>query len=484
MKKSEETIKDLAMKEFKETLSMYILPLLDLKGNLTLYDVNTHNKQLIEFSKDEIGESIIKFYPCIPTKGGSSPFYYETKTYSFNSLKKPAENILRELIKVTEYNCMDFSKQRDYGTKESRKISYKKRTLELAFELGICKSLTKTEENATVLHTLISRLLDWSNKTYEGKKISFGFAIDFDRTAIADSANYLHFLENDSSAAFTDGIFSGILLDEKGGIVSFLTKSSVSSSLKESEKEIFIPYQFSDIAKICSGSTIGVIALANGEIILIKKQQICFAKRGSKWIAFDWHRVNNSLRPYFLLPYKNAEEKGDIEKEITEKIKQIYCTILDVSFAHSGGCLALVIPEEKEHISEAIKERIDLYATHTLPPKTKISKESQEKIKILTYLLRASETTLRSFFNIEKPLRKEILSLDGATVVSLSGDFYCAGSIVSVPSGSSGGGRTAAAKKLANYGVGIKISEDGYIEAYGKNLNSSKPRIIPLFKFK
>ena len=116
MKKNEENIKDLAMKEFKETLSMYILPLLDLKGNLKLHNVSTQNKQLIEFSKDKIGESIIKFYPCIPTKGEFSTFYYETKSYSSDSLKKPAENILRELIKVTEYNCMDFSKQRDYGS--------------------------------------------------------------------------------------------------------------------------------------------------------------------------------------------------------------------------------------------------------------------------------------------------------------------------------------------------------------------------------
>lgn len=40
-----------------------------------------------------------------------------------------------------------------------------------------------------------------------------------------------------------------------------------------------------------------------------------------------------------------------------------------------------------------------------------------------------------NFFEIEAPLRKEILSLDGATVVSPDGSFYCAGSIVSVPAG-------------------------------------------------
>lgn len=97
---------------------------------------------------------------------------------------------------------------------------------------------------------------------------------------------------------------------------------------------------------------------------------------------------------------------------------------------------------------------------------------------------------IRSFYSIEKPLRKEILSLDGAVVVSLDGSFYCIGSIVALSGGSSGGGRTAAAKRLAQIGVGIKISEDGYIEAYGASMaeqNDSKRNassIIPLFKIK
>ena len=75
--------------------------------------------------------------------------------------------------------------------------------------------------------------------------------------------------------------------------------------------------------------------------------------------------------------------------------------------------------------------------------------------------------------------------------MSLNGSFYCAGSIGAVPGGSSAGGRTAAAKQLAIFGVGIKISEDGYIEAYGIPVNNygalntlATSRIVPLFKFK
>ncbi len=181
---------------------------------------------------------------------------------------------------------------------------------------------------------------------------------------------------------------------------------------------------------------------------------------------------------YFLQDLK-------IDEDIIKKnIQAIYCTLLDVSFSHTGGCFALVLPSKEKKIDDVVKERIDLFVTGT--PVEGISSESREKIEVLTYLLGYSLNNMRSFFEIEKPLRKEILSLDGATVVSINGDFYCAGSIVAVGGGSSGGGRTAATKRLAEFGVGIKISEDGYIEAYGLNISKPKEdsKIIPLFKFK
>lgn len=467
--------KELAIAEFEFIIKKYILPLLDTKGNLKFHDQSEYNNQLIKFSNENNTSTVI-FYPCVSAKNKPSPFNYSIQIYSSSALKKRAESILRELLKVAEFNCLDFSKQRDYGKKTSQEMTYKIRTLDIAFEIGMCKWLTEQETEATILHTLICRLIEWTSKTYEGKKVPFGIIIDFDKTADKKAADYLHFLQNDSSAVFSDGIFSGILLDKTGKVLSFLTKDTNNEiTTSDNSKEIFVPFQFADIAKYCKENSIGVIALSNGEIIIIKNQSICFAKRGSKWIAFDWTRVYEKMRPYFLLNNKD-------EKEIKRKLVKIYCTLLDVSFSHTGGCLSIVIPSEENNINEVINERIDLLAIGSKIEG--ISQESKEKIEILTYLLTYPESRIRSFFEIEKPLRKEILSLDGATVVSTNGNFYCAGSIVSVPSGSSGGGRTAATKKLSNYGIGIKISEDGYIEAYGKNINSNTPRIIPLFKFK
>lgn len=482
---TETTAAELASREFSEILEQYILPLFDTRGTLRFHNVPCQNSELVSFHEKE-GKRTLRFYPQISTTGCLSPFYYSIGTYSEKSLKKSVECILSELLKVAEYKfCDPFPIRRYYGKGDKRQEAFKSRTMDLSFELGMCRWLTKKQEYAIVLHSIISKMIEWAGRTYEGKNVPFGIVVDFSKEAPNNTASYLHFLESDSSAVFTDGIFSGIMLDKTGKVISFLSRQSKAPE-NPNNYETYIPYQFSDIAKQCVGQdTIGIIVLTNGEILLIKDRAIRFAKRGRKWVNFDWERVFCKLRPYFLA------EGSLSEAEILESIRSIYCTILDVSFAHTGGCLSIIHPDKVDKMTKdnIVADRFDLFTAGVDLPNMKA--ENKEKAEILSYLLRYPEQGIRSFYNLEKPLRREILSLDGATVVSLKGEFFCAGSIVALGPGSSGGGRTAAAKRLANYGVGIKISEDGYIEAYGVPVSSDgkleengKERIVPLFKFK
>ena len=484
MKDDVEARKKRAKEEFEEVITTYIMPLFDIRGNVSCSYGSYINSELVSISKKDAGQATVCFYPQIGTNEKPSPFCYMAEIYPSEAMKKPAASILRELLKVTEYQYNEsFSIKRAYGKSNARQSSYKNRTLDLAFELGMCQWIVPGVEEkmheAVVLHTIICRMLEWAGRTYEGKNVPFGIVIDFDKVADDNAADYLHFLTNDSSAVFTDGIFTGILLDKNGKVLSFLTRNT--SSEKQiilEERNIFVPYQFLDMAQYCVDACIGIIVLTNGEILLIKNQAVQFAKRGSKWICFDWNRVYSGLRRYFLAGgYKD-------ETVIRKNIQEIYCTLLDVSFAHTGGCLALVLPEKEADLDDVIKERIDLFIAGSVPDG--IKKENIEKIEVLTYLLGAKKNNMNSFFEIEKPLRKEILTLDGATVVSMNGTFYCVGSIVAVPGGSPGGGRTAASQRLAQYGVGIKISEDGYIEAYGLDISNPNDsfNIVQIFKFR
>lgn len=393
MKELYEVRKENAQNEFKDIISTYILPLLDTRGSLKLGNKPCVNSELISVFQNSLGQSTIHFYPRIGTKQNPTPFYCEINAYSGTELKKRATHILYEILMVTEYDYSpQFLKKRDYGKSFAKQKSYKSRYLDLAFELGMCRWLTADYNNAAVLHTIISRMIEWSSKTYEGKNVPFGIVIDFKKTAPVEAADYLHFLENDSSAVFTDGIFTGILLDKHGKVLSFLTRNTNSPQVNP-EQEIFVPYQFEDIARHCVDETIGIIVLTNGEILLIKNREVSFAKRGRRWISFSNSRIYTVLRKYFLLGgYKD-------EKLIRRNIQAIYCTLLDVSFAHTGGCLALVLPDKTNEINDAIKDRIDLFAAGNIPKG--MSLESREKIEVLTYLLSYPHNVLRFFLNLK-----------------------------------------------------------------------------------
>lgn len=472
-----------AKDEFIAIISQYMLPLFAAYDEGKVIDNTSVNSNLITLINNANGYKTIRFYPCIGTPINPAPFYYQAETHSVSTQRIPTA-ILQELMKVAEYGYHDgaITSNRSYGNKSKKRESYKKRTFDLAFEYGMCASLVG-DRNAITLHSLLCKMIDWAGKTYEGKKVPFGILIDFDKKVgkASKTVNFLKFLDNNSSAVFTDGVYTGILLDKHGNIVTFLTQDKVLPK-KVDKHESFVPFSLYNIAQQCKGNTIGVVVLTNEEILLIKNQEVWFARRGTKWVLFDWNIVHQSLRPYFA-------SSGRIKESTIEKrIKAIYCTLLDVSFSHTGGCLAISVERKyDQRLKEFIRDGFDDYLNGQITKE--LLEKSKDKLDVLMRLLDDGKSSLKSFFSLEKPLRKEILSLDGATVILLDGEIYCAGSIVSVEGGSTDGGRSAAAKHLAELGIGIKISEDGYIEAYGIDRDSpqvagNSPNIVTLFKFK
>jgi hypothetical protein len=73
----------------------------------------------------------------------------------------------------------------------------------------------------------------------------------------------------------------------------------------------------------------------------------------------------------------------------------------------------------------------------------------------------------RTFHQLDRRARAELLSLDGASVLDRNGRILAAGAMIDVPSGSvGGGGRTAAARRLSTIGLGVKVSQDGTITGF------------------
>jgi hypothetical protein len=85
---------------------------------------------------------------------------------------------------------------------------------------------------------------------------------------------------------------------------------------------------------------------------------------------------------------------------------------------------------------------------------------------------------------LNRSLRAELASMDGAFIFSTTGNILAVGAIINqVDKGqNNGGGRSAATKMLAKYGIAMKISNDTYIECYATEKNSAgksaKPQLL------
>ena len=89
------------------------------------------------------------------------------------------------------------------------------------------------------------------------------------------------------------------------------------------------------------------------------------------------------------------------------------------------------------------------------------------KLNAIKKMISSIDGEQKNFFALDRPLRRELLELDGAMVLSSNGHIHVIGTIIRLDgSGSDGGGRTAAAKQLSEYGLAVKVSQDGYVHLY------------------
>lgn len=171
----------------------------------------------------------------------------------------------------------------------------------------------------------------------------------------------------------------------------------------------------------------------------------------------------------------------------------IYSTILDVSFAHTGGIIAVVNNSKlKNHNILSVVDNLQVFETHDKLFESYIEerkrKNGKQNIKqsdlekdfeklykkrqFIKSLLPVPTKVL--FSDIDRKLRSELCSLDGATIIDSDGYVVAFGAIIQNNSGSTGGGRTSAARKLSEFGnFAVKISTDGYIELYSNKTNYS-----------
>lgn len=288
----------------------------------------------------------------------------------------------------------------------------------------------------------------------------------------------------DFSATITDGITSIIELDSNCNFLNYYSICTDTGIISSKDNDKIMPLRFAQIlSNYVTGNRTGIFLLTNGDILLAKQSELKFVKRNNKWVNFSSERYINTLFE------RTKKEKN---KENINLYQQIYATTLDVSFSHSGGIIAIVnytklkeknILNFMDDLSSNFTVDYDtLFNIHLKNYKEKyslseitIQKESLLKDEFnKVYIKRQALKSLLGlknekilFSSIDRKLRTELCGLDGAKILDENGYVIAFGAIIQNNSGSSGGGRGAAASKLSEFnGFATKISTDGYIELY------------------
>lgn len=393
----------------------------------------------------------------------------KTKTISLDKLKKLIEIYLKPLIPMTIEN-----KYRE-STSKQQCISYNKRPDEIAVKshftqkekIILTKSPKFSSEEKKFAHDLITELIEmhnssrdvyrnvvfkslhirsiakyigcektsllileqfenWAARTYEGGAITSSIGID--PTSERNKVHLTEIFPYDFSAVLTNGFDTLLVVNNRGEI-------SGSGQLPSAQLEIYAaPYRLNLIANWASDDRVAIVLNRLGEILIFKNSQLIFIKRSGKWQLFAHEDCIGKLYPTIF----------------KKKLRQsIYETCIDISFARSGGCIIIIDNKNIKELKKLVNtnDRVDIATSNV-------------KSQVISAMIR------RTFENLDRRLRQEFLALDGATVLDQTGKIIAVGAIISVPSGSDGGGRRAAALKGSEFGIGIKISEDGEIVAF------------------
>ncbi len=352
----------------------------------------------------------------------------------------------------------------------------------IALERALIESLTETGSD-TVLG-IINGLGKWSTRTYEGQAVTLGILVNLG--VVADSPNpvsYNEILNNDFFALFTDAKNSFVEFDRNGTLLGYVT-------LKNPKQVATIsPYSYEKVARICNDKRIGICLTGQGDILIFYARQLIFAKRNGNWCVYSHEEIIRLLQ-------------NNVSSAAKQIRRSIYNTALDCSFAYRGACLAYIdkdkTMEALSHIDAAdiiCEEYFDMKKEKELEEAGKLYNLGNAKDIIDRFSLSYEEfldkykysktmavrriVAGKKIFELDRKLVEEMTSIDGATIVDHQGTIIAVGAIVKIEAGSQGGGgRLAAAKTMAKYGVSIKVSQDGIMQGFTVDKKSNVVRQI------
>ncbi len=415
-----------------------------------------------EISKDKfkkiIKDFLLPFFTGVEIKDFCSP-PQRNKDELVTQLNKKSKSDLRLMPFEKATYCLNISRSQPFELEEKKLIDSFLRTAKRLY--GIDKYahqrdtalsvLTETiadyvlRDSSEFFFLLLSTLTQWSQETYEGQRIAFSIGIDAAENLQENKVKFIDIIEEDFLKTLSNGQDSLLILDKEGNILGH-----EHCNFSENKSSGYAPIRFVPIAQWTNLSTdrVAVSLNRNGEILIFKRGNLIFAKRRGYWRYFAHNAV-----------IKKLTENAIAKKSNIDLRRELYLTALDVAFSRTGGCIGIFIKEKQGDGFLLIDDGDKLTSNSFVTFKQKTINTIINK-----------EGRIKKFHDIDRFLRLELVSIDGATVLDYEGNILAIGAILKIKERSTaGGGRQAAAESLAKYGLGLKISNDGYIRAINRD---------------
>lgn len=296
-----------------------------------------------------------------------------------------------------------------------------------------------------LLPGVIGALRRWASQTYEGARISVAIGVNPRPEPARISSTHLNqLLEQDFAKVLSNGMDTLVVLSPSGHVVEHRALMEETREATRIAEPAFTPNRYLPLARWARSGRVAVALNRQGEILVFSGQRLQFALRRGTW---------------FHLAHRAMIARMGGTKGQERLMRAVYASALDVSFARTGGCIAVAKIEKADSILEYLN-RDDVLALATKP-----------KSALLNHLVG------RPFDRLPRAMREEMAAIDGAVVLDAAGLVVAAGAIVRVRGGSEGGGRRAAAKALSRLGLAVKISQDGGMTAFTDRGTKDKPEI-------
>jgi hypothetical protein len=288
----------------------------------------------------------------------------------------------------------------------------------------LARAMTGRDMHDPILSAL-DWLEGWAERSYEGRSIVA--AVGFDPRAEGGNLTLEELCSLEFSAVLSNGVDTVVSVDARGRVVGH-------ESLRPPETPPpFAPYLYAALATWAGDGRVALALTERGEILVFRDSQLLFAKRAGRW-HFVTHRPVITRMP---VPNSLALRTA------------VYESCLDASVADSGACIGVVMKDRAAEWKDVVI------------PADRLHERQSLKAAALHLLIAG-----RSFLELDRRFRLELLSIDGALVLDHRGQVLAVGAILKIPGGSTGGGRLAAAHALASLGLGIKVSQDGSIVCF------------------